>query len=70
MLVAVRSPRSAFPAMQRPGLLKIPTAAEGLGLESPAFLPMNLVRARTAEARSAKRRIAVLTAAAARLRLR
>ena len=61
MLVAVRSPRSAFPAMQRPGLLKIPTAAEGmgLGLESPAFLPMNLVRARTAEARSAKRRIAV-----------
>lgn len=32
--------------MQRPGLLTLPTAAEGLGLglESPAFLPMNLVR--------------------------
>ena len=47
-MLAVQSPTAAYSAMQRPGLLKIPTGVEGMGLESPAFLPMNLVSAGSA----------------------
>lgn len=47
-MLAVNSPRLApfaYP-MQRPSLLRIPSTTEGMGLslESPAFLPMNMVR--------------------------